>query len=186
MELGLDFLLWLVVAWQGLLILALHRRTREAQLLMERVDVPTDGPPRIGSQAPPFDSVDAATGTRISLKNLSGGRFALLFLSASCGVCKRLSLDIRDSGPSLPGVVAVSANSGLEHLAALSGRVPYLAEDGAHMARLYGARGTPFLVLVTASGQIEAYRQPSSAKELLALELRELSLPRGNVEAMAT
>jgi peroxiredoxin len=156
--------LWLFVAFQGLLILALLLKLEKLRQLIERgSSLP------IGTNAPDFASVDQA-GQQTSLATLRDGGI-LLFLSADCPSCKGLIHSIASLGSLSLRTIAVCLGE-KESCADLSrhlgSSIPVIFDQSGKIATAYGASVFPRAVIVDDKKKVRGYGYPRNVDDLEA------------------
>jgi AhpC/TSA family len=152
--------LWIVVVFQGLLIVALLHKLEKVRLLIERgTALP------IGSDAPAFSGVDQA-GRLIGLQDLAGGG-VILFLSPDCPLCKGLVNSISTLGKKLPRLIAICRGEGkpCSDIAMLLESQVILDEAG-EIAASYGTTVFPRAVMLDSNKKIRGYSFPKTIDDL--------------------
>ncbi|MDQ2894378.1 MAG: peroxiredoxin family protein [Actinomycetota bacterium] len=159
--------LWIIVAFQTLVILGLtrtlHTRTDTTQ--------PESAPDTLerGKPAPDFSAVDLS-GAPISLRDLVGRPAALLFVSPNCEQCSVTLDELNALELKARGTVLIFCRSSQGRCAQLAEtyglRVPVIVDEGFEFSRLFHVAGAPTAVLLRADGTIEGYGIPGGASDL--------------------
>jgi hypothetical protein len=156
--------LWIFVAFQGLMIIALLLKLENLRQLVERgASAP------IGSRAPEFaglNQFDQQTG--LSIFDGLGG--ILLFLAPGCPLCERLLGSIDSSqGKELPKTL-VLCRGDKDKCADVAKRlrrdVSMIVDQTGSVASSYGATAFPRAVIVDGDKKIRAYSYPRTADDL--------------------
>lgn len=184
----LDFLasyivLWVLVLFQGLLVLALLRQLAQLQRLVERGGLLGEGWLSTGSQAPEFVGRDFRTGRHISSSDLEGRGGVLLFLSPECAICKQLANNLSLlTANGLPPVI-VFCQGGEQACARLMKgldlRVPLVCGDAEDIASRYGVQGSPTAVIVDRERKVRGYGHPANVEDLMRLLSNSLNESSG-------
>lgn len=161
-------LLWLVVAFQGLLIVALLRKLVEIQGLVERVPPSALSQLARGSKAPPFTTTDIRSKRVLSLDTFAGGRGILLFLSSSCGICTRLASDLTDL-PSHDATKLIVACKDEKIVTALAPHMQCAVESVADMCATYRIARFPTAVIIDESRTVVDVVYPRAGREIISL-----------------
>jgi hypothetical protein len=156
--------LWIVVAFQGLMIVALLLKLEKLQQLVERgASAP------IGSLAPEFtgrSQFDQET----SLSMFDGRGGILLFLAPGCSLCERLlgSIDTsQDMGLPKMLVVCRGDKDRCAGVVKRLGRdVAMIVDHTGTIASTYGATVFPRAVIVDGHKKIRGYSYPRTADDL--------------------
>jgi len=155
--------LWVLVIFQGFLIIALLQRLEKIRHLIERgSSLP------IGSSAPEFSGVDQFDReTGLGSLDYRGG--IILFLSPECPACMALADSLGPLAGELPPTIAVCQGE-REACAALSKHfgpsVQVLNDQSGETAGLYGASGFPRAVVVDGKRKIRGYSFPRTVDDL--------------------
>lgn len=162
-------LLWGLVLFQLLVILALLRQLVELRHQLEAGGAVDRSRLPIGTPAPHFSKV-ALNGPRNAATIPPARESVLLFLAASCAVCRGLadSLGRLDPNKSVPMVaVCLGDDSGCtpfaEQLAAVA---PLVTDPAGTIAGLYRIRGYPTAVIIDDQGLIRGYGYPRTQRDL--------------------
>jgi hypothetical protein len=167
--------IWIVVVFQGLIVLALLRELTELRQKLEAVGFQQDARLPIGTLAPDFTAVDVRSKKTVGLHTLKGTGGAILFLTPHCGVCKDLANSLQT--PSLDGLppIIVFCQGGDSTCARVFERLDPKAycvhQHAEEIATRYRVTGSPTVVLVDGEQKIRGYGHPehlSNLKELLA------------------
>lgn len=167
--------IWIVVVFQGLVVLALLRELTELRQKLEAVGLRADDRLPIGSPAPDFTAVDVRSKKTVGLRNLKGTGGAILFLTPHCGTCKDLANSMR--APALDGLppVIVFCQGGDSACARvfeiLDPKAYSVHQNAQELASRYRVTGSPTVVLVDEEQKIRGYGHPehfADLKKLLA------------------
>lgn len=172
--------LWLVATVQTLVLLEL---LRQIGILHRRVG---PGPGALlsgeglerGALAPPFEARDVRTGEMIVSELLSGRMTLLVFLSASCHVCRSLASDLRvfSREHARDVAVLVICTDTKDRCVAFAEEhklgVLVLDDHEQFISSAYRVRGTPSAVLLDAEGRVRIHGIPNDLDQLEGL-LRE-------------
>jgi hypothetical protein len=156
---------WAILVFEGLVIFALLRVLADARRLLEVVELPRE---RLlpGTAAPAFETESIVSSRGISLNTLAGRGGVLLFLSSTCGSCKRvlggLQAPLRCSSHLI--VLWVGEFDGA--LAQVSQSVEVAMVNARNIATAYHVTAFPTAVGITGDGLIAGYSHPSDASDL--------------------
>jgi hypothetical protein len=171
--------LWVIVLFQGLVILGLVRALRDLQSAMEGGRLPRRLP--VGAQSPRAAGTDLRTGAEIDSSELIGRELVLLFLSNGCPYCRRLADGTRQV-PVEPRQTRIAvcqggAGEASTFVELLAADIAVLADaDGAIFAS-FAITSAPTAVVVDELGRVSASGGPRHSGELAAL----ISTARGAV-----
>jgi hypothetical protein len=177
--------IWIVVLFQGLLIVALLRQLAELRRLVEAGGLQGEDRLPVGSPAPRFAGFDVRSGQPVSSHTFSGSGGLVLFLSADCTVCRGLADRLRPPAMNgLPPIIAFC--QGGEHSCAgfvkkLSLDVHLLLEGAEETAARYRVSGFPTAVVVDANQKIRGYGHPRNVEDLRQLLARSLDAASADV-----
>jgi AhpC/TSA family len=184
---GTYALLWGIVLFQGLLILALLRYVMELRRSVETGGGLGLDPLPIGSEAPMLVGRERA-GHRLLIEGLRGGAAVLLFVTPDCSMCKTVldGLRRRDLGRRARVVVVCVAAE--EACAAMANRtdpgLTVVADPGEDLLHTYRVTATPTAVILDEEGRVRGYTYPKDAGELEA-KLASTLGPRRDVKVAA-
>jgi peroxiredoxin len=181
--------LWVIVLFEGLIILGLVRTLGEIRVAAENGRLPQRLP--VGARAPRLEGTDVRTGLQVDTADLSGREQIILFLSDNCPYCLRLADGTR-AVPAAPGQSRVAICHGTvtrtQTLAGvLASDVALLADPDGAMFSAYGISSTPSAILVDDLGIVRGSGGPRHSGELaeLVASVRE-PLAAGDQLAAAT
>lgn len=159
--------LWVIVVFQGLIILALMRQIFD----LERGGVSKPLP--IGTPAPSFIGTDERSGLSIELPQLGGSGAALIFLSPNCSICTSLAEDLGQiKGNGLPQIIAFCKEQppdSKRFAERFPRHVPLIIRGADQVISSYRISTFPTLVMVDVSRTILSYDHPRDAGELLSI-----------------
>jgi hypothetical protein len=161
--------LWVIVIFQGLLILALMRQVSD----LERGGASKEDLLPIGTAAPSFSGTDERSGLSIELSQSGESGAALIFLSPDCSICTSLADDLgKIKRGGLPPIIAFCKEQGpdSERFAERFPRqFPLLVRGANQVISRYRISTFPTLVMVDASRTIHSYSHPRDAGNLTAI-----------------
>ncbi len=176
---------WIVVLFQGLLIVFLLRQLAELRRLGEQGGLPGEDHLSTGSPAPEFAGFDARSGQQIGSRSLSGLGGVILFLSPDCTVCKGLAGSLRQPAMNdLPPIIALCPGGEQACAGVVKGLglEVYLLFTGAEeMAARYHVSNFPTAVVVDAKQKIRGYGHPENVEDLKRLVADSLGADSINV-----
>ena len=182
--------MWLLVVFQGLLILALLKQLGELKQLAQFRGVPGVDPLLAGSAAPKFEALDLRSAERITTHVFNGHGGALLFLSPECGSCLELADGLRQSALNgLPPIVTFCQGSKLacaSFVNRLGPEIYTLSDDDNEVAMRYRVDGSPTAVVINPDVTIAAYGNPLNLQDLKRLLARTLGSSEAKAEAATT
>lgn len=161
--------LWLVVAFQTLLLLGLVREHATHSESWPPINpLPIDGD-LTGEPLPEFSAFDTS-GMRFDRSSIVGQRTALLFVSPNCEACSASLEEMQALRTKTDGRVIVVCRAADEECQELGARYGFdssvlVDADGA-VSRQFGVNGTPLAVLVGEDGRIETYGSPMRGGDL--------------------
>jgi len=169
---ALVVVLWLAVVVLTVIVLGLIRRVDRLEGLPTRPGrfTPSQLGPAIGSRPPAVAGYELLTGAQPRVSRL------VLFLSSTCGACRRLTDELRSRALGEPGgfswlgdaeLVLVSDAAGASAIADIVTEI-VVETDGA-LSTSWGIPGTPYAVAIDARGHVGA-----SAFVSTLAQLREL------------
>lgn len=163
--------LWIIVIFQGLIILGLVRTLREIQIAAENGRLPQRLP--VGAHAPRLQGADVRTGLEVDTADLAGRTQIVLFLSPECPHCRRLadgtnSLTVEP----LQSRIAVcygNVAQAREFASVLAEDVALLADSDGAMFGSFGIGSTPSAIMVDELGIVRGSGGPLHSGELADL-----------------
>ena len=170
--------MWILVLFQGLIILALLRELSELRRRLELGALENEDRLPIGTEAPEFTGVDVRTRQPVTLKTIDREGGAILFLTPDCNLCKNLANSLRAPALSdLPTVIEFCQGSERGCSAFFERLDPkgHLVHRGAEqVAALYHVTGSPTAVIVDGERKIRGYAHPQDLEDLKKLLTRAL------------
>lgn len=161
-------LLWLLVVFHALLIVALLRQLVELRSLVETgSDVLSDPVARRGAKAPRFTTTDARSGRRLSLDTFAGRRGVLLFLSSGCRTCLRLASSLKDLSDEPTKLIVVCKDQAI--VSELSPRVLCAVDGVTEIAAQYGIAGLPAAVVIDEAQTVVDLVHPRTGTDIARL-----------------
>ena len=171
-------LIWIVVLFQGLLVLALLRELSELRRRLELGALGNEDRLPIGSEAPEFTGADVRTGKLVSLQTVGPNGGAILFLTPDCNLCKNLANSLRAPALSELPTVVVFCQGSERGCSAFYERLDpkgYLLHKGSEqVASLYQVTGSPTAVILDGERKIRGYGHPQDLEDLKKLLTRAL------------
>jgi hypothetical protein len=163
--------LWVIVLFQGLIILGLVRTLRDLQAAVQSGRLPQRLP--VGAEGPRFSGTDLRTGAEIDSSTLIGRELVILFLSDGCSFCRRLADGTRQVQVE-PGQTRIAVCQGGPREAGvfvdlLASDIAVLADPDETLFSSFAISGTPSAVVVDGSGRISGSGGPRHSGELAAL-----------------
>jgi len=159
--------LWVLVVFDGLLILALLQRLEKLRQLIDHGGLAKGRLP-VGTAAPEFSGVDQF-GQQVGLGNLDGRGGVILFLSPDCIACKALVDSIGSLADELPLTIALCRGEKEACAAFSTGLGPaiqLLPDPSGETAALYGASAFPTSVAIDRNLKIRNYGHPKAIEDL--------------------
>lgn len=176
--------MWVMVLFQGLLILALLRQLSELRELAGKGGLDADNRLPTGSVAPAFIGLDLFTGRQAGGETLTGSGGIVLFLSPDCGLCESLTISLRTSTLiGMPRIITLcqGGEQACKDVAKLLGSDGRFVVNGVEeIAARYGVSRTPTAVVVDSARRIRAYGHPRNAEELKQLFARSVGEDAGS------
>lgn len=160
--------LWILVVFQGLLILALLKQLTTIRRLAERASPLGDKLP-LGSSAPEFMGTDLQFAGWNDADSLG---VVILFLTAGCPACQELLNSIGQHGDNVvPHIVAVcqGGDACSKRVANLSSAIQLAACNGEETARQYRISRFPTAVVVDRERKIRGYGHPTNVTDLVRM-----------------
>jgi hypothetical protein len=176
--------IWILVLFQGLLVLALLRKLEELRRFAERVDSkPKDRLP-LGSPAPEFSGFDVRSGKQVGTHSLNGLGGLILFLTSGCTACTRLADSLSQPSVSdLPPIIALcqGGEQGCAYFVSkLSSGIYLLLEGAGETATRYGVSSSPTAIVIDGEQKIRGYGNPENIENLKQLVARSLEVDLNN------
>ena len=169
--------IWILVLFQGLLVLALLRQLAELRRLVELGGLHGEDRLPAGSLAPEFAGIDVRSGREVTLQSFSEVGGVLLFLVPDCNVCNGLANSIRPPvTDELPPVVVFCQDTE-GHCAPFRERLGaqvHLLGKSEETAERYQVFGSPTAIVIDGELKIRAYGHPQEIKDLKQLVARSL------------
>lgn len=170
--------IWILVLFQGLLVLALLRQLTELRRLIEAGGLQADDRLPVGSPAPEFSGVDLRSGEQVRMDSLSWFGGVMLFLSPDCGVCKGLAEGLRQPATDgLPRIVVFcqgEEQACSRFVKRLDPEVHLLVKGAKKTAALYHVSGFPTAIAVDRKQRIVGYGHPENVGDLKDFWARSL------------
>jgi hypothetical protein len=172
--------IWVLVFFQGLLLLALLRQLAELRRLLEQGGLQADDHLLMGTSAPEFAGLDVHSGAQVGSQNLSGSGGVILFLSPECTVCEGLADRLGQPAVNgLPPIIAL-CQGGRQACAGFVKRLGleiHLVLEGAEeIAARYQVSGFPTAVVIDGKQKIRAFGHPKNVEDLTRLVARSLGV----------
>lgn len=181
--------IWVLVLFQGLLVIALLRQLAELRRLVEMGGFQEDRLPA-GSPAPRFAGLDVRSGQQVSSYSLNGRGGVLLFLSPDCTVCKGLADSLRPPALNdLPPVIAFCQGGERaceRFIKRLGPGVSLLFDVAGETAARYHVSGSPTAVVVDEKQRVRGYGNPQDVEDLKRLLARSLVAEAAEPEVQIT
>lgn len=174
--------LWLLVLFQGFVIVGLLRELGEIRRLAEDGRLPQRLP--LGARGPRLRGKDLRTGASIDTTLLAGRELVLLFLSPGCRICWRLADGTRklQAAPSQSRLAVCHGDEkdAAAFLEVLAADIPLLLDRAGTLSGAYGVRSTPVAFVLDAEGRVRGSGSPRHAGELeeLIARARESVIPQ--------
>lgn len=169
--------MWLLVLFQGLLIIALLRELAELRQLVKRGASRADEL-AVGSVAPQFASTDRRTGRKVDIYSLNEQGGVILFLSPNCSVCRRLVGKLQQSVIQTLPPIFVWCEARDEACAGYARQLPseihFLVDGAEATAARYHVSGFPTAVVVDRKRIVRGYAHPENVEDLERLVLSSL------------
>jgi hypothetical protein len=169
---------WILVLFQGLIILALLRELSEQRRRLELGPLENEDRLPVGSPAPELTGVDVRSQQLVTLQTIGPEGGAILFLTPDCNVCRNLANSLRAPALSdLPTVVVFCQGSerGCSTFYERLDPKGYLLHKAAEqVAALYHVTGSPTAVIVDDERKIRGYGHPQDLEDLKKLLIRAL------------
>lgn len=163
---------WILVIFQGLLILALLKQLAEVKQLARLGGVSSADPLAAGTPAPDFEGVDLRSAKRLTKQMFAGQGGLLLFLSPECGSCVEVADGLRGSELSELLPILTFCQGEEAPCAAFINRLgPEIYTlrghfDDGSVAKNYHVDGAPTAVVINPDLTIGGYGHPLSVAAL--------------------
>ena len=157
------FVLWFLVVAQGIVLLALlHEleRLRKAEPEQPRLQT------LIARRAPAFRFTEARTQSERGLDIFAARPGVLLFLTSTCGACRRLALGLASLPTSHPNLLVIWKNGAVD---GLDPRVHYCTHEADEIAKTYGVDHYPTAVLLDGQQIVLGVTSPADVDHLYKL-----------------
>jgi len=180
---------WILVVFQGLLILALLKQLSELKQLARLGGVPGEDRLPVGTAAPEFDGLDLRSAQRVTVQVFDGQGGALLFLSPECGSCLELANGLQSALNGLPPIITLcqGSDSTCEALIGRLGPQIYtLRDDDNSVSKRYRVDGSPTAIVISPDLTIGAYGHPLNVEDFKRLLARTLGTDVRNMAAQPT
>jgi peroxiredoxin len=165
--------LWIWAIFQGLLTLAIFRQVQELEKRSGNWETKAGGETLVGARAPKFSGADFHSGQSIDLNHFNGQGGVILFLSAHCSMCRRLSKNLHAVPvESLPPIVAICTGDTKEAAKIakrLGPQIPLVVEGATHAASVYRVSGYPTAVVLDRERRVRAHSGINSTEDLQKL-----------------
>lgn len=164
--------LWILVVFQGIILLGMVRMVYQLQRDRTATGVPegsSEGSLKPGQQAPEFTAMDIL-GRQISSTDFSGRLTALLFVSPSCQTCMATLNEVQALSYKAEGNVVVVCRAEQKGCVQLTEKynlnMPVVVDADEHVSRIFGISSVPTAVLINVNNNIQSFGQPLRGKEL--------------------
>jgi hypothetical protein len=175
---GIEFLtsyivIWVVVLFQSLLIVALLRELRELQRLVRHGSLLGADRLPTGAPVPKFAGVDWRSGQQVGNHSLNGIGGIVVFLSSDCSTCRDFAVSLRQPAiDGLPPIIAFckGGEQGCQRLLKMAdARVHLLLKGAEETAALFQVTGFPTAVVIDAKQRVRGYGHPKNIEDLKRL-----------------
>ena len=181
---------WILVVFQGLLILALLKELGELKKLARLGGVAGEDRLPAGTEAPEFEGSDLRSRQRITTHVFASQGGALLFLSPECGSCLQLADELRQPALSeLPPILTFCQGNDSACAAfvnRLGSEVYTLSDDDNNIAKRYRVDGSPTAVVINPDLTIGSYGHPLNIEDLKRLVARTPGVSETSAETVPT
>ncbi len=182
--------MWILVVFQGLLIVALLKQLGEVKQLVELRGVTGEDRLPAGTAAPNFEGLDLRTAQRMTTHVFDGQGGALLFLSPECGSCLDLANGLRQPALTrLPPIITFCQGSDsacASFVNRMGPEIYTLSDDDNNVAMRYHVDGSPTAIVINPDLTIGAYGHPVNIEDLKRLLARTLGTSEAKAEAETT
>jgi hypothetical protein len=159
--------LWLLAAFQGIVIIAMSRTLVDLRALVERVEPGPLKRLRPGMAAPPFETTEARSKRPLGLHTFAGRRGVVLFVSSRCGACERLVASLATLPDGLTTLIVAAHDEGV--LSRLPPGVQCAVEGVSEIAERYRVSEYPSAVVVDEDGLVVEIAHPRTGAEVASL-----------------
>ena len=157
------FVLWFLVLAQGVILLALLNELERLKAAAPERPAPQA---LIARPAPPIRFKEARTHTERGLDVLDARPGVLLFLTSTCGACRRLALGLASLPTSNPNVLVIWQDAPVD---TLDPRLHCCVDEADHVARTYGIDQFPTAVLLDDRRVVLGLTNPADVEQLYKL-----------------
>ena len=154
------FVLWFLVAAQGLILLAVLRELESLRTVEPQHPA---APALIGQPAPSIRFTDARAKSEHGLEVLGPHPGVLLFLSSTCGTCRRLANGLVSLPIGAPNVVVMWKDGAVDEI---DSRLHCCTNEADAIAATYGVERYPTAVLLDAQHLVVAITNPVDVEQL--------------------
>ncbi len=159
-----------VLAFQGLLIVAILKRLDEVRTLIRTVDVPAVGGfLQRGSPAPPFHTEFAGSSAPFSLESLRERGGVLVFVSATCDACEQLLKQLAIGDVIEAGVCLILLGDSLDLAPLLGSTCDFVTRGAGGIASACQISQFPTAVAIDRAGRIAGYNHPHDRRDVQRL-----------------
>lgn len=181
---------WILVIFQGLLILALLKQLGELKQLVQLGGIAGEDRLPAGTEAPHFEGLDLRSGQLITTHVFASQGGALLFLSPECGSCQQLADGLRQPGlRELPPILTLCQGDDSACAAfvnRLGSEVYTLSDDDNNIAKRYRVDGSPTAIVINPDLTIGSYGHPLNIEDLKRLLARTPRASETSAETVPT
>jgi hypothetical protein len=174
--------LWILVLFEGLLMLVLLRQLEQLQRVLDRGGFTIRARLPTGTSAPEFETVDARTRARVSRDTFGGAGGILLFLSPDCATCKDLATTLgRSTSEDDPRMVFVCQGDALlchDLLIRIAPGAPAILDPASTISSLYRVSSFPTAVVLDGALTIRSYAVPKHRGDLTRIMAEAHVLPQ--------
>ena len=183
-------LLYLIVIFQGMLLLGAVRAIHELRQGHVAPAQPEEGEPEaerlLRQEAPRFEALDL-TGNLVGTEQLRGRSSLVLFVSPNCSSCMLTLDELHAVQHKVDGnvlVVCGARDADCRNLASDHNlTVPVVADEDASIGKLFDVTAFPTAVLLNAGTRVVSYGHPMRGEELREMAGDELDLGDDTVAA---
>jgi len=154
--------------FQGVLVLVLLRQLSRVSRLADKDELPGEDRSLVGSRIPRWLGSEQISGARVESSVFNNGGGIVLFLAASCSVCKGLISSIQSSGAQLGPIIAfcVGREAGCSKLSMLPNSNIRFVQGADEAATRFHVSGFPTAVIIDENRTVRAYGHPRTAHDL--------------------
>ncbi len=181
--------LWLIVAFQTIVLLEVVRRLATGQIANEAVPPGSADLLRTGTPAPLFEALDLRTKAVVRSEVLQGKPAILVFVAPGCQACHLVSDEItgfgRDPGVQVAAICHGTSSECYEFAEEYLSTIPVLLDEAGSITDQFHVSGTPTAVMLDKKGRVLRYGVPQSAVRLGLVDWlkRDGEHPDGSREA---